>query len=250
MSGRLILKGLGRFVKRHAGKILAGCAIAAEAVGFYLMHKEAPVVKERLEELKKTDPDSTWIDKVKVAGPVYLPAFGMLLLSTGCIIGGCAVGERKAAILTSLYTASETALMQYEEAAVKKLGVEKAQEIQDAVAADICEKHPIVEADVIATGKGDQLFMEPLTARYFTSSKVNIEAAVNRINKMIISDMWVSANDWFYELGLSEPAALGDIAGWNVDNMLTINFTPGATTDDRSCFVIGYENRPVLYRGR
>lgn len=246
MKCRMILKGLGRFLKRHAGKILAGCAIASEVLGFWFMHKEAPIVKERLDELGD---DATWIDKAKVAGPVYLPAFGMLLLSVSCIAGGCAVGERKAAILSSLYSASEAALMQYQDAVVKKLGKDEAQEIQNEIAADICKKNPPVVADVVETGKGDQLFCEPLTARYFKSSRVEVEAAVNRINKRIFSDMWVTANDWFYELGLSEPAALGDYVGWNVDNLMSVSFTPGETINcDQTCFVIGYINRPVFSR--
>lgn len=246
MRARAILKGLGRFIKKNSGKILAGVAIAAEALGFYFMHREAPIVRDRLDELGE---DATWIDKVKVAGPVYLPAFGMLLLSTGCIAGGCAMGEKRAAVLSGLYSASEAALMQYEDKVVEKLGKDKAQEIQNEIAADICAKNPPVMADIIDTGKGDQLFCEPLTARYFRSSKVEVEAAVNRINKQIFNDVWVTANDWFYELGLVEHAALGDYVGWNVDNMLSISFTPGATMDNnQSCFVIGYINRPVMNR--
>lgn len=246
MKARAIIKGLRRFLGKHSGKILAGVAIAAEALGFYFMHKEAPIVRDRLDELGE---DATWIEKAKAAGPVYLPAFGMLLLSTGCIVGGCALGEKRAAILSGLYSASEAALMQYEEKVVNKLGKDKAQELQNEIAADICKKNPPVVADVVETGKGDQLFCEPLTARYFKSSRVEVEAAVNRINKRIFSDMWVTANDWFYELGLSEPAALGDYVGWNVDNLMSVSFTPGETINcDQTCFVIGYINRPVFSR--
>lgn len=244
MNTKMIFKTIGHWMKKNSSKILASTAIAAEAVGFYFMHKEAPVVKEKINALPE---DATWKDKIKTAAPVYLPAMGMLLLSSGCIVGSCVAGERKAALLSGLYTASEAALSKYEQKVIDTIGKDKAQEIHDEIAKDLMNEKPCSQMNVYATGSGDQLFYEPLSGRYFTSEKLEVEAAVNRCNRTIIGDMWITSNEWFEELGL-EPVGLGELFGWNVDHLMDIHFSPAETPDNRTCFVIGYTNSPVLYK--
>lgn len=248
MNTKMIFKTLSHWFKKNSTKILASTAIAAEAVGFYFMHREAPIVRDKLAQLdEKTDGNATWKDKIKTAAPVYLPALGMLVLSSGCIVGTCVAGERKAALLSGLYTASEAALSKYEKKVVEVLGKDKAQEIHDEMARDLMNEKPCGQMNVYATGKGDQLFYEPLSGRYFTSEKLEVEATLNRCNRTIIGDMWISANEWFEELGL-EPVGLGEMFGWNVDHLMDIYFSTAETPDNRTCFVIGYSNTPVLYK--
>ena len=249
MNVKPIVKTIALWCRKHATKLLAAGAIGAEILGFWAMHKEAPVVRERLDALPE---DAKWFDKVKVAGPVYLPALGLLLASCGCVVGGCAIGEKKIAALTGLYSMSEAALRKYESKVVDMIGTEKAKEIHDAAAQDVINEHPVTDTTIIATGKGDVLFYEPLTGRYFTSDPNEVIAAMNRCNKRIISEMWISVNEWFGELGLEE-SGLGEMAGWNVDHMIDIpdnpqSFPTGVSIDNRPCFVIAYYNRPIMYK--
>lgn len=243
---------VGKFCKKNAGKIFATCAIAAEALGFYFMHKEAPIVRDKLDALPE---DAKWTDKLKAAGPVYLPALGMLVLSSGCIIGGCVAGERKAAILTSLYTASEATLRNYEKTVVDKLGREKAQEIQDSIAKEIIEENPpeVGSGTIFATGYGDKLIYDPLSGRYFTSEPSKVIDTMNKLNHRIMTEMFVSVNEWYSELGL-DPVGLGDDRGWNVDNYIDIPDDPNRWSTTQSpynvpCFIITYYNRPTMYNG-
>ena len=251
MNVRAIIRATGKWCKNNAGKIFAGCAIVTEFLGFWFMHKEAPIARDRLDALPE---DAKWLDKVKAAGPVYLPALGMLVLSTGSIVGGCVAGERKAAILTSLYTASEAALRKYERKVVDTIGREKAQEIQDSIAKEyIAENPPYVNGSKIyATGNGDKLIFDPLSGRYFTSEPAKVIAAMNKMNRRIISEMWVSVNEWYQELGL-EPVGLGDDKGWNNDHMIDIPdevdvWSTTQSPDNVPCFIITYYNRPVMYK--
>ena len=244
MNTKRIMISIGRTVRRESTKIFAGLAIASQAIGYYCMHKEAPVVHERMKELPE---NAKTMDKVKVAGPVYLPAIGMFLISTGCIVGGCIAGERKAAVMAGLYSASEAALRRYEEKLIEKVGPEKAEEIhREAVKETLAERHS-QQIGIISTGHGDQLFYEPLSGRYFTSEKLKIEESCNNMNRLIIGDMWGSVNEWFMELGLDE-VGLGDNVGWNVDHMMDIHFTPADTPFGKPCYVIEYRREPVLYR--
>ena len=238
------LRMTAKFISKHATKILAAGAITSEGFMMWLMHKRAPVARKKLDEL---GPDAKTIDKIKTVGPVYLPAFMMMLTSVGCIVGGTALGDHRQAVMASLYSASEAALMNYQKKVVDKIGTEKAQEIQNAVAQELIDKDPVDPANITATGKGDQLFYEPLSARYFTSSWDEVQKAMIRLNRRIIGDMWVTVNEWYEELGLEE-AGLGETVGWNVDHMLELSRSPTATLDDRTCWMIGYPNKPVLYK--
>lgn len=246
-----VFGAIGRWCRRNAGRLFAGGAIGAEILGFWFMHKEAPIVRKKLDELPE---DAKWIDKIKTAGPVYLPAIGMLILSSGCIVGGYVAGESKAALMAGLYTASEAALKKYEEIAVEKLGQNKVNELHEAAAEDAIRQNLPTVSNVISTGKGDQLFFDPFTANYFTSTKLAVQTAVNDINREIIADseMWVSATEWYQELGWPEIPGCGDYVGWNVDNNMDIYLWPKETPDQRTCFVIEYTrgHRPVLGNGR
>ena len=244
MNTKGIIRVISKWVRNNSTKLLAGLAIGTEALGFYFMHKEAPIVRDRLEELPE---GATWKDKIKVAGPVYLPAVGMMLLSSGCIVGGCALGEKRVAIMSGLYTASEAALRKYEEKVVDAIGHEKANDIQQSIAQDLMREKPASQMNVCATGKGDQLFYEPLSGRYFTSEKNAVVAAMNEANRICVGEMWIRVNEWFEQLGLEE-VGLGDMVGWNVDHLIDISFTPASTPDDRTCFVIGYYYPPILYK--
>ena len=244
-----VFKVIGKWLRKNSTKILAGGAIAAELTGFYIMHKKAPVVRDRLNELP---PDATKWEKFKVAAPIYLPAAIAAITSCGCVAGCCALGERKAAIAAGLYSASEATLGHLTKELTDRVGTEEAKDIQDKVAKELVEGRKIVTTDeVIATGKGDILFFEPLSGRPFTSNPNEVIAAANRINKRTISEMWVSVNEWFCELGL-DPVGLADDKGWNIDHLLDIPDDPyrfpTTTFNGRPCFVISYYNRPVSYK--
>lgn len=246
MNAKRLLKHLALWGKKNAPKILAGLAIVTEAAGFYFMHKEAPVVHEKLEALGE---DATWKDKLKAAGPVYLPAFGMLILSSGCIITGCIAGERKAALLTGLYSASEAALRKYEEKVADVLGKEKAQEIHDEIAKDTVKEINIVDSAICYTGNGTDLFYDPLTSRIIATSKQAIRNAEVEIKEKIQSDEWATVNQWYDALGV-ERATLAGMVGWNNERKIDIGFYTDWTKDGRPCGVIEYYNKPVLYDGR
>lgn len=250
MNLKPFFNGVWKWTKRNSTKLLAAGAITAEALGFWFMHKEAPVVRDRLEEL---GPDAKWYEKVKVAGPVYLPAIGMLALSVGCIIGGCAMGEKKAAIMASLYSASEASLRRLEEKVVKEIGPEKAQEIHDKIADELVEKAPPTPENIEYTGNGGELFWEPWTGRWFASSMKAFDTANERFIGLIQSKMWASMNDW-YELQGLKPAESGDIVGWNVDHVqkhLRFYTRGDERSNDRELYhIVFYSLRPVLWTGK
>lgn len=249
MNIRPFFKTIWRWTKHNSTKLLAAGAITAEALGFYFMHKEAPIVRDRLDALPE---DAKWTEKVKAAGPVYLPAIGMLILSTGCIVGSVAMGERKAAIMASLYSASEASLRRLEKKVVEELGPDKAKELHDKAVRELPEPTADPDpSDIICTGKGNQLCFEAMTGQWFRSSLPAIENDSATFNKFIIRNCWAEFNDWLTDgLGL-ERAKLGDYVGFNLDHLVVLNITDShRTVDGESYHIIDYIDGPIMYNGK
>lgn len=247
MNMKPFFKGMWDWTKRHSTKLLATGAVVSQWVALYFMHKEAPIVRDRLEEL---GPDANWKDKLKVTAPVYWPAIGMMLVASGCVVGGCAVGERKAAIMASLYSASEASLRKLEEKVVEKVGKEKAQEIHDSIADDMMAQNPPTPDNIEYTGNGGDLFWEPWGGRWFYSSLDAYEEANRKFKNHVLENMWGSMNDWYEFQGLQRSEG-GQFVGWNVEHPLDI-YTIGEerATDRKLYHIIRYANKPVLYTGK
>jgi hypothetical protein len=251
MTIKPIMKAIIKFGKKHSTKLLAGGAIGAELLGFWFMHKEAPVVRKKLDELPK---GSGIMAKIKVAGPIYWPAFLMLGVSSGCIVGGCVLGEAKLAEMTSLAMASEAALTRYEKKVIDELGPEKANEIQQGIAKDLMNERPNGDGpvDVIATANGADIFYDTLSGRYFTSCAKAIYEAKDKVNSEIQGGigMWVTVNEWYSELGI-DPIPLGKGKAWNIDHLLNVKIGDfEETPDGRPCKPILYFSSPVIYNGK
>jgi len=249
MNVRPLVKTFANWCKRHSTKILATIAIGAEAAGFYFMHKEAPIVRDRLEELPE---DAKMIDKIKAAAPVYIPAAGMFLLSSGAIVGGCALGEHRVAMLTGLYTASETALRKYEERVVEKLGKDQAREVKDETLKEVLKDSKTCGNEIIYTGNGGDIFFEPYSGRYFASSREAIDRGIAEFEKRLHSDIWCSLNQ-LYDCWDIPRTNLGGYFGWNsddiIDGPLDIGFSGSIAPNKHSCQEINFYNEIKLYDG-
>lgn len=251
---KVFFKGAGKFLKRHAPKILAGVAIGSEIAGFIFMHHEAPIVRDRLDELPE---DATTMDKVKVALPVYLPACGALLLSSGAMVTAVAMGEHRAAVLASLFSASEATLAHERERITKALGRGKTREIIHDTTKDELEE-AVFSSDAAntfsmcnsPTGPNDDRFFEPLSGRWFWSTPTKVYAASVRINDRLRTELDITGNEWFSELGI-DTVGLGDFVHWTADHPMDIpdgeivKFATTKTPDGHPCFAITYFNRPL-----
>ena len=244
---KAVFRGVAGWCKRNATKILSVTAIASEAVGFYCMHKEAPIVRDKLDELGE---DAKWYEKAKVALPVYLPAIFCFTVSSGSIVGALVSGEKKVAAISSLEAVSSAMLRKTEEKVVEMVGPEKAKEIHEKVAQEILDENPITMADdAELTGYGNILFYEPLNGRYFRSSLDAVKNANADFRGHVSRKCWGSLNDWYVHLGIRE-SETGDYFGWNIGHNIDAWFDEGHSTTGELCWVIRHINKPVLGNGK
>ena len=209
--------------KKEQNRILREEALA--------QHKEAIPIIDRLKP----------IDAIKVAWKPYIPAAITGTLSVACLIGASSVNIRRNAALATAYSLSETALRDYREKVVETIGEKKEQTVRDAVAKERLEKNPVENKEVIVTAKGDTLCFDAVSGRYFKSDIDKLKKAENELNRQMRDEMYISLNEFYYEIGLPS-IKIGDDIGWNIDRegYIDLCFSSQLNDNDEPVFVIDY----------
>lgn len=248
---KVVAQNVGKTINKNSPTILTGLAVAGFVTTVIFAVKATPKALEILdqEKIMRRDYDNnrpiTKTDVIKLTWKTYLPTFLMGATSISCMIFANHINLRRNAMLSSLYALSETTLKEYQNKVVETIGENKERKIRDEIKEDKIKNNPPKEANVIVTGKGDTLCYDVLSGRYFKSDIESIRKIENETNKKLLSNMWVSLNEVYDDLGLPS-IDLGRDIGWDVDKMLEFNFTSKLTEDGRPCLVIDYMVGPRL----
>ncbi len=241
-----IVSDVRKGVKKHSPEILTGVGIAGMITTTVLAVKATPKALVLIEDKKKElDVDSLNAKEVvQAAWPCYIPAALTGAVSVACLVGASSVNVRRNAALATAYTLSESALKEYQEKVVETIGEKKEQSVRDAIAKDKVEKNPVTNREVILTEKGNTLCFDTVSGRYFKSDIDKLKKVENELNRQMISEMYISLNEFYYEIGL-DGISVGDELGWNIDNgYIDLQFSTQLATDGTPCLVIGYMVEP------
>lgn len=233
-------------IKKHSPEILTGIGIAGMITTTVMAVRATPkaliLIEERKEEIGAEKLEA--MDMVKTTWACYIPAAITGTLSVACLIGASSVNARRNAALATAYTLSESALKDYQGKVIEMFGEKKNEAVKDAVAKDKVEKNPVVTREVIITEKGNTLCYDAISGRYFKSDIEKIKKAECELNRQMLDDMYVSLNDFYYEIGL-DSVKLGDKLGWNVDSgYIDLSFSSQLASDGTPCLVIDYSVAP------
>lgn len=236
-------------VSKHSPAILIGLAIVSGGTAVVLAVKDTPKALKRIEDKKQeyqVDKLSPW-ETVKTTWPCYIPTAIAFTFAAGCAIGSQSIHVKRNAALAAAYKISETALLEYRDKVIETIGEKKEQTVRDKVAQEQINKNPVKQSEVIVTGKGTSLCLDPFSKRYFEADIEAIRRAENKLNKAMMQSICGSSslNDFYVEIGL-EPVddAIGYTLGWNSEHQIDIDIRPGMTPDERPCLVIGHYNPP------
>lgn len=207
--------------------------------------------REIMDEAKKNGWEScnridrlTPIEAIKVAWKPYVPVAIIGVASAACIIGASSVHAKRTAALATAYKLSETALTEYKEKVVETIGEKKEQLVRDKIDKDHIDKDPVSKKEVIITKSGETLCYDSLSGRYFKSDIEQIKRAVNELNKRMLSEMYISLNEFYDELDLAH-TAVGYELGWNLDyGLIDVDFSSQIAEDETPCIVISYNVAP------
>lgn len=228
---------------KHSPEILTGIGIAGMITTTVMAVKATPKALSLIEENEKGDLEP--IEVVKITWKCYIPAAVTGCLSIGCLIGASSVNLRRNAALATAYTLSESTLRDYQKKVVETIGEKKEQSVRDAVAKEKVEQTPVQTKEVIITGRGESLCYDSVSGRYFKSDMETIKKAENELDARLRNEMYVSLNEFYYEIGLEPLRVIGEDLGWNIDSgYLDLNFSSQIASDGTPCLVLDYGVAP------
>ena len=261
-----LINGVKTAITKHSPEILTGLGIAGMITTTVLAVKATPKALQLIEEEKEIQNEELklqaerrhrteyeQIDKltakevIKVTWKCYVPAAITATVSTACLIGASSVHVRRNAALATAYQLSTTALQEYKEKVVETIGEKKEKTIREKIAQEKVDKHPVNTTEVVITGAGDVLFLEPVSMRCFTNTIEGVRKILNDINYRLTTGMeeYVSLSEFYDEIGLSHTSTSDDI-GWNLykDGQLEMEFLPTVNSEGKPCLVLDYMVSP------
>lgn len=241
-----IAKGIRTAIKKHSPEILTGIGIAGMISTSVLAVRATPKALILIGEKKDEDGvyKLTPIETIKTVWTCYVPAAVTGCLSVACLIGASSVNVRRNAALATAYTLSESALKEYQEKVIETIGEKKEQSVRDSIAKDRIDQNPVTNREIIITEKGNTLCYDVISGRYFKSDIDKLKKVENELNRQMRDDMYISLNDFYYEIGLN-PTSVGDDLGWNIDHgYIELSFSSQLADEGTPCLVIDYKVAP------
>ena len=242
------IKNAERVLTKYSPGILTGIGIAGMIGATFMAVKATPKALYLIETKKEESEveELTPVETIKTCWKCYIPATLTTVLSAVCLIGASTVSAKRNAALATAYSISEAALREYQEKVVEVVGEKKEKAVRDAVAKDQIERDPVTKSEVvIIDSNSNTLCYEPLSGRYFKSTIDKIKKAEIKLDRQMIQEMYVSLNDFYWEIGLDE-TDLGDKMGWNLSKgYMDLSFSSQLADDGTPCAVIVYGIPPV-----
>ena len=242
------IKSAGRVLTKYSPGILTGIGIAGMIGATFMAVKATPKALYLIETKKEESEveELTPVETIKTCWKCYIPATLTTVLSAVCLIGASTVSAKRNAALATAYSISEAALREYQEKVVEVIGEKKEKAVRDAVAKNQIERDPVTKSEVVIIDSNtNTLCYEPLSGRYFKSTIDKIKKAEIKLDRQMIQEMYVSLNDFYWEIGLDE-TDLGDKMGWNLSKgYMDLSFSSQLADDGTPCAVIVYGIPPV-----
>lgn len=248
------MKKLGKSLKKNSPRILTGIGIAGFFTAGIMAVKVTPKAKERLDAIEENAedlmPEGVEIDskeakrhlawmKFKAVAPLYAPSIGVAAGSSACIICSDKIDAKRQATLATTVAMSKEAFKTYQEKVIEKIGKNKEQEVRDEVDKKAVEENPMPDDFDLALNDGDMYCYDRVVGRYFKSNPDAIRKAESVLNRRLMTEMYISLNEFYDELNLPH-IDIGDDLGFNVDEGIDINFS-SQLMGTRPVLVISYD---------
>lgn len=231
-------KQFARFLNRNSPYILTGIAITGVITTSLLVGDATPKALKIIEERKCR----TNLEKIKETWKCYIPAGISGVITVASIITANSINQQRNAALAGLYSIAQTTLNDYREKVVEIIGENKERKIRDEIDSDKINNN--LPNNIILTGSGEVLCYDSMTGRYFMSDIEKIRKTVNELNRKLLTEMFISLNDIYYEIGLPS-TEIGNNLGIDIERgLFEIKFSSQLTPEGKPCLVLNYEVYP------
>lgn len=180
------------YLKKNGSTILTILGVAGVVGTAIMAAKDSPKAKVLLDdaELEK-DESLTFLEKVQVAGPVYIPTIIIGVSTIGCIFGANILNARKQEAIVGAYIMVDNAFKEYKKKVKELYGDD----------ADLNVRKEIVKDKYKPTivSEGKILFCEETSGHFFESTLMEVVDAEYQYNRMYSLKGEVKLSQ-FYEL--------------------------------------------------
>lgn len=247
-STQIKLNNIKRNLQKNSPMIMTGLGVlgslGAVVAAFKVAPKAKAVLKDIDEQMEGEDKGKILWEKTKAVTPLVLPVVAMEATSVACTIGAYKTNTKRLAGLATAYAISEQRFANYRDQVVKQIGEKKEQKVRDTVAEEQVKKAPIGKGNEVVLLENEQLCYDAYSGRYFKSSIDKMQKAENDLNKRMQTEMYISLNDLYYELGLPE-TGVGAEVGWNIgEDLVSLDFTSTILDNNQTCVVVDYRVGP------
>lgn len=234
------------FFKRNGATILTcvgGVGVVATSV---LAVKATPKAIELLKEAEEVKGEElTKTEKVKIAGPVYIPAIATGAATIGCIFGANVLNKRQQASLVSAYALLDKSYKEYKDKVKELYGEDANTHVVEKIVKD-----KSVDADPPEDDK--RLFFDQFSGRYYNATMADVIRAEYLLNREINTRGGATLNDYYAFLGIP-PIDAGNCVGWSEGSnwerywQSWVDFNHHETTidDDLECCIVFMLQEPT-----
>ena len=219
------------FIKRNAPTILT-CLGAVGVVATAVMAvKETPKALTLLENAKEEKGEElTKFEKVKVAGPVYIPSVLTGAATIACIFGSNVISKNQQATIMSAYALLDNSYKEYKKKTDELYGEEAGKQIRGEIAKD---KYT---GDEVSLDDDKELFYDFYSGRYFESTKQEVLWAQYETNRSMFVNYSVGVNEYYELLGL-EPLPEYEMLGWTCGQIEEMYWHPWIEFDNEETVI-------------
>lgn len=234
--------------KRHGSTILTCIGGAGVIVTAVSAVKATPKALRLLDAAEEEKGESlTNVEKIKIAGPTYIPTVMFGVGTIGCIFGANMLNKRQQAALISAYTLLDNSYKEYKKKVVELYGEDADKRVREELAKDNYDKEEFEEDD------GLTLFYDEFSKRYFRSTMEDVLAAEYEINHLLAQDSGVYLNEFYDLLGLDE-VDYGNYLGWSSFELVEtywycwveFEHTKVTMEDGMECYIITFLKEPTF----
>ena len=234
------------FLKRNSSTILTCVGAAGVIATTVTAVKATPKALVLLDKAKdEKGEELTKLEKVKIAGPVYVPTIVLGVSTLACIFGANILNQRAQASLMSAYALVDRSYKDYRKKVEELYGEEAGANVRVAIAKDKYEENPIEPEE------DKQLYYDYYSGRLFESTPYKIRNAEYELNRILMMEEGVCINDWYRLIGLEELDHGEDIGWTSFANMemywqMWIDFHHETSTmdDGLECMIISFVQEP------
>lgn len=219
----------------------------------YLTYKAYKKTREKIQEMEKesTTPVDTK-EKVKVCYKYWIPPMAACFTSLASSFIGYRIQTKRNASLVAAYTLLEASNQATKDKMNELLGIQKADEITDAVAKERIAK--AMDSNLIEeTGLGTMIWYDAYTGHVIRTSRNALEAARNMLNDALLRYDTQTISDFYSYLNLDSEWGFATSHGWDASvEMMSLSFKGSQTLlpDGSAYGIFEYQTRPFNLESR